>query len=244
MNTGRTIFSQITDFLPLREFHKCVKRYHGDYKVKKFSCLNQFLSMAFAQLTYRESLRDIETCLSAMESKLYHMGFRSKVYRNTLANANEKRDWRIYADFAQILISIAKDLYAGEELGFELEATVYALDSTTIDLCLSLFPWALFRKHKGAIKLHTLMSLRGNIPCFISITQGKKHDVNIIDELILESGAFYIMNRAYIDFVRLYVIHQSSAFYVTRAKRNLCFQRRYSYPVDKTTGCAQINLLF
>lgn len=243
MNTGRTIFSQITDFLPLREFHKCVKRYHGDYKVKKFSCLNQFLSMAFAQLTYRESLRDIETCLSAMESKLYHMGFRSKVYRNTLANANEKRDWRIYADFAQILISIAKDLYAGEELGFELEATVYALDSTTIDLCLSLFPWALFRKHKGAIKMHTLMSLRGNIPCFISITQGKKHDVNIIDELILESGAFYIMDRAYIDFVRLYVIHQSSAFYVTRAKRNLCFQRRYSYPVDKTTGLRSDQLI-
>jgi hypothetical protein len=199
--------------------------------------------MAFAQLTYRESLRDIETCLSAMESKLYHMGFRSKVYRNTLANANEKRDWHIYADFAQILISIAKDLYAGEELGFELEATVYALDSTTIDLCLSLFPWALFRKHKGAIKMHTLMSLRGNIPCFISITQGKKHDVNIIDELILESGAFYIMDRAYIDFVRLYVIHQSSAFYVTRAKRNLCFQRRYSYPVDKTIGLRSDQLI-
>lgn len=236
MNTGRTIFSQITDFIPLREFHKSVKRYRGDYKVKKFSCLDQFLCMAFAQLTYRESLRDIETCLNAMESKLYHMGFRSKVYRNTLANANEKRDWRIYADFAQILISIAKDLYAGEKLGFELEATVYALDATTIDLCLSLFPWALFRKHKGAIKMHTLMSLRGNIPCFISITQGKKHDVNIIDELIIEPGAFYILDRAYIDFVRLHVIHQSYAFYVTRAKRNLCFQRRYSNPVDKTTG--------
>jgi len=192
--------------------------------------------MAFAQLTYRESLRDIETCLRAMESKLYHMGFRSKVSRNTLANANEKRDWRIYADFAQTLISSARQLYEDEELGVDLAATVYALDSTTIDLCLSLFPWALFRRRKGAIKMHTLMDLRGSIPCFISITKGKTHDVKILDQVPLEPGAFYILDRAYIDFIRLYVIHQSYSFFVTRAKRNLCFRRRCSRLVDKSTG--------
>ena len=236
MYKGRFIFVQIMDFLPLKKFDKCVKRYHGDYKVQKFSCLDQFLCMAFAQLTYRESLRDIEACLSAMQPKLYHMGFRSKISRGTLAYANETRDWRIYADLAQILIAIARDLYADEEFGIELKETVYALDSTTIDLCLSLFPWALFRKHKGAIKLHTLMSLRGNIPCFISITDGKTHDVNILDELILEPGSFYIMDRGYIDFSRLFLINKASAFFVTKAKSNFKSRRRYSHPVDKSTG--------
>jgi len=192
--------------------------------------------MAFAQLTYRESLRDIEACLAAMQQKLYHMGFRSKISRSTLAYANETRDWRIYADLAQILIAIARDLYSDEDFGIELKETVYALDSTTIDLCLSLFPWALFRKHKGAIKLHTLMSLRGNIPCFISITDGKTHDVNILDELILEPGSFYIMDRGYIDFSRLFLINKASAFFVTKAKSNFKSRRRYSHPVDKSTG--------
>jgi len=236
VNSGRTVFSQITDFLPLQEFRQCVKRYGGDYKVQKFSCLDQFLCMAFAQLTYRESLRDIETCLRAMQSKLYHMGFRSRISRNTLAHANEKRDWRIYADFAQVLISIAKELYANEDFGVELETTVYALDSTTIDLCLSLFPWARFRRRKGAVKMHTLMDLRGDIPVFIRITTGLTHDVNILDELLLEPGAFYIMDRGYIDFARLHAFLRSSAFFVTRAKRNLQYRRRYSRPVDKSTG--------
>ncbi|MBW1614239.1 MAG: IS4 family transposase [Deltaproteobacteria bacterium] len=223
-------------FCPFYEFQKCVKRYRGNYKIISFSCLDQFLCMAFAQLTYRESLRDIEACLAAMQQKLYHMGFRSKISRSTLAYANETRDWRIYADLAQILIAIARDLYSDEDFGIELKETVYALDSTTIDLCLSLFPWALFRKHKGAIKLHTLMSLRGNIPCFISITDGKTHDVNILDELILEPGSFYIMDRGYIDFSRLFLINKASAFFVTKAKSNFKSRRRYSHPVDKSTG--------
>jgi hypothetical protein len=236
MNTGRTIFSQIMDFVPMHEFRKCVTRYHGNYNVKSFSCLDQFLCMAFAQLTYRESLRDIEACLRSMQSKLYHMGIRSKVSRNTLAYANENRDWRIYADFAQILIHIARDLYFDEDFGIELDNTVYALDSTTVDLCLSLFPWARFRKTKGAIKLHALLDLKSNIPTFIEITHGKVHDVTILDELIPEPGSFYIMDRAYVDFLRLHILTQCLAFFVIRAKTNLQFRRVYSHPIDKSTG--------
>lgn len=236
MNTGKTIFSQIMEFLPLYEFHKCVSRYHGERKVKNFSCLDQYFSMAFAQLTYRESLRDIESCLRSVQNKLYHMGIRSNISRNTLANANENRDWRIYADYAQVLIHIARKLYANDEFGVELDQTVYALDSTTIDLCLSLFPWARFRKHKGAVKLHTLLDLRGNIPSFIRITDGKVHDVNILDELIPEPGSFYILDRAYTDFARLYILTQCLAFFVTRSKSNLQFRRIYSNTVDKSTG--------
>ena len=236
MNSGKTVFSQVMDFLPLREFHKCVTRYRGHHKVRKFSCLDQFLCMAFAQLTYRESLRDIEACLRAMQSKLYHMGIRTRVSRSTLGDANEKRDWRIYANFAQTLIAIAKPLYADEDFGVELDATVYALDSTTIDLCLSLFPWARFRQRKGAVKLHTLLNLRGNIPEFIHISDGKMHDVNILDILVSEPGAFYIMDRGYLDFSRLYVIHQALAFFVTRAKRGLQLRRRYSRSIDKSAG--------
>lgn len=236
MNTGKTIFSQIMEFLPLYEFHKCVNRYQGNRKVKNFSCLDQYFSMAFAQLTYRESLRDIESCLRSVQNKLYHMGIRSNISRNTLANANENRDWRIYADFAQVLIHIARKLYANDEFGVELDKTVYALDSTTIDLCLSLFPWAQFRKHKGAVKLHTLLDLRGNIPSFIRITDGKVHDVNILDELIPESGSFYILDRAYTDFARLYILTQFLAFFITRSKSNLQFRRVYSNIVDKSTG--------
>jgi hypothetical protein len=236
MNTGRTIFSQIMDFVPMHEFRKCLTRYHGNYNVKSFSCLDQFLCMAFAQLIYRESLRDIEACLHSMQSKLYHMGIRSKVSRNTLAYANEKRDWRIYADFAQILIHIARDLYIDEDFGIELDNTVYALDSTTVDLCLSLFPWARFRKTKGAIKLHTLLDLKSNIPTFIEITHGKVHDVTILDELIPEPGSFYIMDRAYVDFLRLHILTQCLAFFVIRAKTNLQFRRVYSHPIDKSTG--------
>ena len=236
MNTGRTVFAQLMDFLPMHEFRKCIQRYHGDYKVQRFSCLDQFLSMAFAQLTYRESLRDIVACLRATQKKLYHMGVRSKVSRSTLAKANENRDWRIYADFAQVLIHIARDLYANDEFGVELDQTVYALDSTTIDLCLSLFPWARFRKHKGAIKLHTLMDLQGSIPTFIKITDGKIHDVNILDDLIPEPGSFYIMDRGYLDFSRLYTLTRFFAFFVTRSKTNLQFRRLYSHPVDKPTG--------
>ncbi len=221
MNAGRTIFSQLMDFLPTHEFRQCVERYHGNYKIKSFSCWDQFLCMAFAQLTYRESLRDIEACLRAAQPKLYHMGIRGKVSRNTLADANEVRDWRIYADFAHVLIGQARQLYANDAFGVELDQTVYALDSTTIDLCLSLFPWATFRKHKGAVKLHTLLDLRGNIPTIIVITDGKVHDVNILDELPFEAGAFYIMDRGYLDFARLYRIHQASAFFVTRAKKQL-----------------------
>jgi len=245
MNTGRTVFSQIMDFLPLRDLRKCVKRYRGNYKVQKFSCMDQFLCMAFAQLTYRESLRDIEACLRAMQSKLYHMGIRSRVSKSTLADANENRDWRIYADFAQVLIHIARGLYAKEEFGIELDQTVYALDSTTIDLCLSLFPWAKFRKHKAGVKLHTLLDLRGNIPTFIRITEALIHDVNILDDIIPEVGAFYIMDRGYLDFARLYIFHQCLAFFVTRAKGNFQFRRLYSHPIDKATGlrCDQTIVL-
>jgi len=224
------------DFAPSFHFHQCVDRYNGNYKVITFTCLDQFLCMAFAQLTYRESLRDIEACLRVAKSKLYHMGIRSNVSRNTLAHANENRDWRIYADFAQVLIKIARKLYANEDFGLELKQAVYAFDSTTIDLCLSVFPWAKFRKNKAAVKLHTLLDLRGNIPVVISITNGKIHDVNALDNLVFETGAIYVFDRAYVDFARLYRIHQSLAFFVTRAKSNFVFKRLYSQPVDKSTG--------
>jgi transposase len=236
MNAGRTTFSQIMDHVPLHDFRKCVRRYGGHHRIRRFSCWDQFLSMAFAQLTYRESLRDIETCLRPMQPRLYHMGFRGQMAKSTLADANETRDWRIYADFAQILIQRARNLYAQDSFGISLEQTVYAFDSTTIDLCLSLFPWAHFRKHKAAVKLHTLIDLRGNIPCFVHVTDGKVHDVNALDHLILEAGAFYIMDRGYIDFARLYVLTQSMAFFVTRAKRNMKFSRVSFQSVDKTTG--------
>jgi hypothetical protein len=236
MNIGRTVFTQIMDFIPLFQFRQCVARYNGNYKVITFTCLDQFLCMAFAQLTYRESLRDIEACLRVAKPKLYHMGIRSNVSRNTLAHANENRDWRIYADFAQVLIKIARELYANEDFGLELKQAVYAFDSTTIDLCLSVFPWAKFRKRKAAVKLHTLLDLRGNIPVVISITNGKIHDVNALDDLVFEPGAIYIFDKAYVDFARLYRIHQSLAFFVTRAKSNFVFKRLYSQPVDKSTG--------
>jgi hypothetical protein len=236
MEIGKTIFAQLMDFIPVYEFQKCVQRYNGHYKVKHFSCWNQFLCMAFAQLTYRESLRDIEACLRSAQRRLYHMGFRGNVSRNTLAHANQIRDWRIYADFAQILIGQARRLYANDSFGVELNQTAYALDSTTIDLCLSLFPWAKFRAHKGAVKLHTLLDPRGSIPSLVIITHGKVHDVNILDQLIFEPGAFYIVDRGYLDFDRLYAIHQASAFFVIRAKSNFRFRRLYSRPVDKSTG--------
>jgi hypothetical protein len=236
MNSGQTIFSQLMDFLPSYEFRQCVERYNGNYKVKSFSCWDQFLSMAFAQLTYRESLRDIQACLRVAQNKLYHMGFRGKISRNTLANANQVRDWRIYADFAQVLIGIARPLYAKDDFGLELEQTVYALDSTTIDLCLSLFPWATFRKRKGAVKLHTLLDLHGSIPTMIFITHGKVHDVKILDSLLIEPGAIYVMDRGYLDFARLHKIHQASAFFVTRAKTNFDFKRLYSHEVNKSSG--------
>lgn len=224
------------EFLPLYEFRKCVVRYQGDYKVQSFSCMDQFLCMAFAQLTYRESLRDIESCLRFMQPKLYHMGIRGLVSRNTLANANNQRDWQIYADFTQVLIHWARELYLTEPFGVELKQTVYALDSTTVDLCLSLFPWAHFRKSKAAVKLHTLLDLRGNIPTFIDISDGKLHDVNILDTLTAEPGSFYIMDRGYLDFERLYALHQAKAFFIVRAKSNLKARRIYSRPVDKITG--------
>ncbi len=236
MNLGRSVFSQLMDQLPCYEFQKCVARYRGDYQQKKFSCWDQFLAMAFAQLTYRESLRDIEACLRSMSGKLYHMGFRGKAARSTLADANESRDWRIYADFAQVLIGIARPLYARDPIGVELDQSLYALDSTTIDLCLTLFPWARFRKHKAAVKMHTLLDLHGNIPTFISITDGKTHDVNILDEFGPEPGAFYVMDRAYVDFERLFVFTLCSSFFVVRTKRNVVLQRRYSHTVDKSTG--------
>jgi transposase len=236
MNFGRTVFSQLLGFLPDREFRRCVARYDGDIRLRSFSCWDQYLTMAFAQLTYRESLRDIEACLRSMHGKLYHMGFHGKVARSTLADANESRDWRIYADFAQVLIRIARPLYAHDPIGVDLDQSLYALDSTTIDLCLSLFPWARFRKHKAAVKMHTLLDLHGNIPTFIRITGGKVHDVNILDEILPEVGAFYIMDRGYIDFERLYVFTLCSAFFVVRTKENVLLQRRYSHPVDKTTG--------
>lgn len=236
MNRGQTVFSQVIDFLPQNKFRKCVNRYSGNYRVRSFTCYNQLLCMAFAQLTYRESLRDIECCLRAMQEKLYHMGIRGKVSRNTLAKANETRDWRIYSDFAQILIHEARRLYVDDGFGLELDETVYALDSSTIDLCLSVFPWARFRKTKGAIKLHTLLDLRGDIPTFIWITDGKIHDVNVLDHLIPEAGSIYVMDRAYLDFHRLYQLHQCSAIFVTRSKKNTGLRRLYSNKVDKSTG--------
>jgi transposase len=236
MNQGRTVFSQLIAFLPDREFRRCVARYEGDACLRSFSCWDQYLTMAFAQLTYRESLRDIEACLRAMGAKLYHMGFQSKVSRSTLADANESRDWRIFADFAHVLIRIARPLCATDPIGVDLDKSLYALDSTTIDLCLALFPWAKFRKHKAAVKMHTLLDLRGNIPTFIRITDGRAHDVNILDEIFPEAGAFYVMDRGYIDFERLYVFTLSSAFFVVRTKENVLLDRRYSHPVDKSTG--------
>ena len=236
MNSGKLVFAQITQHLPLTTFRRCVARYGGEHKVKTFSCLDQYLCMAFAQLTYRESLRDIEACLRAQTDKLYHMGIRSRVSRSTLADANELRDWRIYAEFAQSLIGIARRLYAEESFGVELKETVYALDASTIDLCLSVFPWAPFRCTKAAIKLHTLLDLRGNIPTFLHISDGKLHDVNVLDLLLPEASAFYIMDRGYIDFERLYRLHAAGSFFVTRAKSNLKAQRRYSHPVDRSTG--------
>lgn len=245
MNTGKTIFSQVMDYVPLHEFRKCVKRYRGHYKVQSFSCLDQYLCMAFAQLTYRESLRDIEACLRSMQSRLYHMGFRGKVSRNTLAHANERRDWRIYADFAQVLIHQARRLYADEDFGVELDETVYALDSTTIDLCLSLFPWARFQKSKSAIRLHTALDLRGSIPTFIKITDARVYDLCILDELIPEPGSFYIMDRAFLDFSRLYNLEQLKAYFIIRSKSDTKFRRLYSRAVDKSKGlrCDQTIVL-
>jgi hypothetical protein len=245
MHTGRIVFSQLMDFLPKYEYDKCVRRYRGNNRVRTFSCYDQFLCMAFAQLTYRESLRDIVTCLDVLRPKLFHVGIRGKVSRSTLADTNENRDWRIYADFAQVLIAEARGLYADEDFGIELDNTVYALDASTIDLCLSLFPWARFRKTKGAVKLHTLLNLRGNIPEFIHISDGKLHDVNVLDIMIPEAGSIYVMDRGYVDFKRLYALHQATAFFVTRAKRNFQYKRRYSFPVDETTGlrCDQTVVL-
>jgi hypothetical protein len=236
MNQGKLVFAQLTQHLPLTTLRRCVAKYGGEHKIKSFSCLDQYLCMAFAQLTYRESLRDIEACLRAQIVKLYHMGIRGRVSRSTLADANEVRDWRIYAEFAQRLIGIARGLYINEPFGVDLKETVYALDSTTIDLCLSVFAWAPFRLTKAAIRLHTLLDLRGNIPSFIHITDGKWHDVNILDHLMPEPGAFYVMDRAYLDFARLYRFHEAGSFFVTRAKSNLKARRRYSHPVDRSTG--------
>jgi len=246
MYAGKLVFAQVMEHLPLYTFRRIVRRYNGERKVKSFSCLDQFLCMAFAQLTYRESLRDIEACFRAQRSKLYHLGIRSTIVaRNTLANANSVRDWHIYADFAQSLISIARPLYIDEPFGVDLKESVYALDATTIDLCLSVFPWAPFRSTKAAVKLHTLLDLHGNIPSFIHISDGKMHEVNILDQMVPEAGAFYIMDRGYLDFERLYRLHLASAFFVTRGKSNLRVQRRYSHPVDRSTGliCDQTVLL-
>jgi hypothetical protein len=245
MYTGRLIFSQVMDYLPMHIFRQCVNRYQGNRKIKNFTCLDQFLCMAFAQLTYRESLRDIEVCLRAQHNKLYHMGIRGGIARNTLANANKNRDWRIYADLAQSLITTARGLYINEDLGLELDNAVYALDASTIDLCLSVFPWATFRRTKAAVKLHTLLDLRGNIPTFIHITAGKVHDVNVLDILIPEPGAFYIMDRGYVDFKRLHTMHNTGAFFLIRAKSNTLYKRRYSHKVDTSGGviCDQAIVL-
>ncbi len=245
MHQGHYVFAQLMQHLPLTTFRRCVARYNGEYRIQQFSCLDQYLCLAFAQLTWRESLRDIEACLRAQSSKLYHLGFRSAIARNTLANANAVRDWRIYADFAQHLIGIARRLYANDLLALELDETVYALDSTTIDLCLSVFPWAPFRSTKAAVKLHTLLDLRGSIPSFIFISDGKMHDVNILDQLVPEAGAFYVMDRGYLDFERLAHLDDAGSFFVTRAKSNLKARRRYSRPVDRSTGliCDQTVLL-
>jgi hypothetical protein len=245
MHAGKLVFSQLMDFLPWRRFDTCVRRYGGDHKIKTFPCSEHLRVMAFAQLTYRESLRDVETCLRAVKTKWYHMGLRGGVSRNNLSNANRQRDWRIYADFAQILIHEARILYAEEDLGIDLEATVYALDASTIDLCLSMFPWARFRRTKGAVKLHTLLNLQGNIPEFILISDGKLHDVNVLDYLVPVPGAYYVMDRGYLDFSRLYELHQAKAYFVTRAKKNFTFQRRYSREIDKASGvqCDQTVIL-
>ncbi len=245
MHTGKLVFAQLMDHLPLHTFRRCVARYQGEHKVKSFSCFDQYLCMAFAQLTYRESLRDIEACLRAQSSKLYHLGFRSQISRNTLAHANASRDWRLYADFAQRLIGTARRLYANDSFGVDLAETVYALDATTIDLCLSMFPWAPFRSTKAAVKLHTLLDLRGAIPSFIHISDGKLHDVNVLDLLLPEPGAFYIMDRGYLDFARLHRLHEMQSFFVIRAKSNLKAERRYSHPVDRSTGliCDQTIVL-
>jgi hypothetical protein len=236
MNLGCTVFSQLIAFLPDREFRRCVARYDGDYRLRGFSCWDQFLCLAFAQFTYRESLRDIEACLRASPDKLYHMGIRGRVSRSTLADANEKHDWRIFADFAQILIQRARGLYADDPFGVELQNSAYALDSTTIDLCLAMFPWARFREQKGAVKVHTLIDLHGNIPVFVRITDGKVHDVNILDQLLPEAGAYYVMDRGYLDFQRLYRLTLAAAFFVTRTKENVHLQRRYSHSVPPGTG--------
>jgi hypothetical protein len=236
MHTGRFVFAELIAHLPHKEFQKCVARYNGDRHDRRFSCWDQYLAMAFAQFTYRESLRDIEAYLGAIQGKLYHLGFRGKVARSTLADANEAHNWRIFGDFAHYLIGVARSLHAEDPSGLGLDHALYALDSTTIDLCLSLFPWAKFRKQKAAVKMHTLLDLQGNIPTFISITAGKVHDVNILDEIVLETGAFYVMDRAYVDFERLYVFTLGAAFFVVRTKSNILLQRRYSRPVDKATG--------
>lgn len=244
MNSGKMVFSQIMDFLPMDEFRKCVKRYNGNYKVRKFSCLDQFLSMAFAQLTCRESLRDIETCLRTMRTKLYHLGIRGNVSRSTLADANENRDFRIYADFARTLIQVARKLYIKESFGIDLEQTAYALDATTIKLCLSLFPWSHFRLNQGAIKLHALLNLRGNIPSFMRVTSAKVPDGAILDQIQPETGSFYILDRAYIDFSKLYSLHQASSFFVVRSKSRIVFRRIRSYPVDKSTGLRSDQIVY
>lgn len=236
MHTGRIVFSQLLDFLPRHEFNRCVRHYQGNYRVRDFSCLDQFLCLAFAQLTGRESLRDIETCLRAMQPKLYHCGFRGSIARSTLADANENRDWRIYADFASVLIRTARKLYAADSFGVELAQTAYALDSTTIDLCLSLFPWARYQHEHGAVRLHTQMDLRGNIPCLIHITDGKAYDTVILDQLLLEPGAFYIMDRGFVDFARLAVITENLAYFIVRARGNLVYRRRSYRPVERATG--------
>ncbi len=236
MYSGKIVFSQIMEFLPLYEFHKCVERYQGNRKIKSFSCLDQFLCMTFAQLTFRESLRDIESCLRSMNNKLYHMGIRGSIAKSTLSDANEHRDWRIYFDFAQVLIHTARNLYNNDDFGVELNNTVYALDSTTIDLCLSVFPWAAYCKDQAGIRLHTLLDLRGPIPSFVEITDAKVHDVEILDLLVPEAGSFYIMDRGYLSFKRLYAIDQSSAFFVIRSKKNIQFRRLYSAAIDKLTG--------
>jgi len=245
MHEGKLVFSQLMEFVPWRRFQTCVNRYGGDYKVGTYKCVEQFRVMAFAQLTYRHSLREVEACLRVVKSKLYHMGIHSTISHSNLAHANHQRDWRIYADFAQILIQRAKQLYLGDDLGLDLDATAYALDATTIDLCLSLFPWAKFRRAKGAVKLHTLLNLQGNIPEFILISDGKLHDVNVLDHLVPMPGAYYVMDRGYLDFERLYVLHQAKSFFVTRSKRNFNFSRRYSHEVDKSTGvqCDQTVVL-
>lgn len=236
MYQGRTVFSQVLDFLPQKSFRTCVNRYNGNYRIRSLTCYEQFLCMAFAQLTYRESLRDTVLCLRAMHNKLHHVGIQCKVAKSTLADANENRDWRIYCDFAQVLIRQARKLYADDDFGLQLQETVYALDASTIDLCRSVFPWARFRSTKSGIKLHTLLDLRGNIPSFISITDAKVHDVNILDELLPEPGSIYVMDRAYLDFERLYGMHRGMAFFILRAKTNTQLRRLYSAPVDRSTG--------